>query len=97
MQKSDFIRAVAARSGLPQRTIRIAVEAALDEITAALRRGEPVTLTGFGTFRASERRERKGIHPHTRQPIRIPQRRTPTFSAGTDLTKAVREEAVDPV
>ena len=63
MQKTDFIKAVAERTGVSQKETKQVVDAALDVITESLKKGEKVTLTGFGTFEVRHRQAREGVNP----------------------------------
>ena len=60
------------------------------EITAELKKGGSVTLTGFGTFKVSKRAARNGINPQTGASIKISARTVPTFKAGKNLKEAVK-------
>ena len=90
MQKTDFIKAVADKSGTTQKASADIVNAALAVISEALARGEKVTLTGFGTFEVRERQARQGVNPQTRAKISIPASKTPGFSASSTLKDAVK-------
>ncbi|MDR7593543.1 MAG: HU family DNA-binding protein, partial [Armatimonadota bacterium] len=59
-------------------------------ITSTLRRGEKVTLVGFGTFLVRRRAAREGRNPQTGAKIRIPAKRVPAFTAGKELKSAIR-------
>ena len=89
MQKTDFVRAVAERTGVSQKDARHVIDAALDIIAETLKAGEKVTLTGFGTFEVRQRQERSGVNPQTRQKITIPAGKTPGFSASSPLKQVV--------
>lgn len=89
MQKANFIRAVAEKAGVTQPEARQIVDAALAVITEALRRGERVTLWGFGTFQVRARQARAGVNPQTNEKIQIPALTTPGFSASAALKEAV--------
>jgi DNA-binding protein HU-beta len=89
--KQEFVDKVASRSGLNRRDAAKAVDAVLDSITDALRRGEPVSFTGFGKFSTQHRAARMGVNP--RRPgekVHIPAATVPKFSAGSQLKSAVR-------
>lgn len=90
MQKTDFIKAVADKSGATQKATADVVNSALAVISEALARGEKVTLTGFGTFEVRERQARQGVNPQTRAMIAIPATKTPGFSASSTLKDAVK-------
>jgi DNA-binding protein HU-beta len=88
--KADFIDRVASKSGLSKRDATKAVDAFLDCVTDALRRGEAVSFTGFGKFSPQHRKERQGVNPRTGQRVTIPAARVPKFSAGSSLKQALK-------
>lgn len=90
MQKTDFIKAVSDRTNVSQKETKQVIDAALDVIAEALKSGEKVTLTGFGTFEVRQRQEREGVNPQTRAKITIPATATPGFSASSTLKEAVK-------
>lgn len=90
MQKTDFIKAVAERTGVSQKETKQVIDAALDVIAETLAKGEKVTLTGFGTFEVRDRQAREGVNPQTREKIHIPATKTPGFSASSTLKEAVK-------
>lgn len=90
MQKTDFIKAVAERTGVSQKETKQVVDTALEVIAETLKKGEKVTLTGFGTFEVRQRQEREGVNPQTRAKIKIPATMTPGFSASSTLKDSVK-------
>ncbi|TMS91919.1 hypothetical protein CWB58_17115 [Pseudoalteromonas sp. S201] len=88
MNKSDIIKEVAERTGVPISEAKKVVEATLDVISEHLQAGEDVKLVGFGTFGTRKRASRTGVNPRTGQRIRIQSRTVPVFSPGSQL-KAV--------
>ena len=90
MQKTDFIKAVAERTNVSQKETKQVIDAALEVITESLKRGEKVTLTGFGTFEVSQRQAREGVNPQTREKMQISATKTPGFSASSTLKDAVK-------
>lgn len=90
MQKTDFIKAVAERTGVSQKETKQVIDAALDIIAETLAKGEKVTLTGFGTFEVRDRQAREGVNPQTREKIHIPATKTPGFSASSTLKDSVK-------
>ena len=89
MTKAELIAAVAEKSGLSKKDSEKAVGAVVDAITEALVKGEKVALVGFGTFEARARKERQGINPITKEPMKIAATTVPSFSAGKALKDAV--------
>ena len=67
-----------------------AVDSILGTVKKALKKGESVTLVGFGTFSVSKRAARKGRNPQTGEPIKIAARKVPKFVAGKALKDAVK-------
>lgn len=90
MTKADLIDAVAKKVNLTSKAARESVQAVLDSIRDALKKGDKVVLTGFGTFSVRNRAARKGRNPQTGEPIDIPARKTPGFTAGKALKRSVR-------
>ena len=90
INKDEFARAVAGRSGLQNSQAKAAVEATLEEITKQIAAGNEVRLTGFGKFSAAQREARQGRNPQTGETIQIAAKRVPKFSAGAELKKAVQ-------
>jgi DNA-binding protein HU-beta len=90
MNKGELVARVAKDSGLTKADAGRALDATLDNVTKALKKGERVTLVGFGTFGVSRRRARAGRNPQTGAPIKISARRVPKFTAGKELKDAVR-------
>lgn len=89
MRKSDLIRAVARKVQQPESHVTATVNATFESIREALATGDEVAITGFGTFRISERGSREGRNPQTGERITIPSRRSPSFKPGTQLKRAV--------
>jgi DNA-binding protein HU-beta len=89
--KQEFVDAVASRSGLSRRDAGKAVDAVLDSITDALKKGDQVSFTGFGKFSTQFRKERQGVNPRNpSQKVTIPAATVPKFSAGSSLKQSVR-------
>jgi DNA-binding protein HU-beta len=88
--KADLIEAVAKKVSLTNKAARESVAAVFGGISDALKKGEKVVITGFGTFSVRSRAARRGRNPQTGAPIDIPARKTPGFTAGKALKKVVR-------
>lgn len=67
-----------------------ALDTLADVVTAALKKGEKVTWTGFGTFEVRSRAARMGRNPQTGAPLHIAASKTPAFKAGKSLKDAVK-------
>jgi len=91
MSKQDLIAAIADASGITKRAAADALQAMINIVIKNLKKGTPVTITGFGTFKLSSRRARQGVNPRNpSQKISIPAMKVPTFKAGKTLKDAVR-------
>lgn len=90
MKKQDFIKAVAADAGLSQDAVSKTLASMIDTITAELKKGGEVNITGFGAFKVSSRAARNGVNPRTGASIKIPAMNSPVFRAGKTLKEAVR-------
>jgi DNA-binding protein HU-beta len=88
--KSELVDQVADRSGLTKSDTARAIDAVLETVEDALRRGSDVTLSGFGKFHVGERGARQGVNPRTGERIQIAASRVPRFTAGSGLKKAVK-------
>ncbi|BCX82309.1 DNA-binding protein HU-beta [Methylomarinovum caldicuralii] len=90
MNKSELIDAVADKANLTKADAARAVDAFIDTVTEALKKGDSVTLIGFGTFTIKERAERQGRNPRTGEPMVIKAAKIPAFKPGKTLKDAVQ-------
>jgi len=90
MNKAELINAMAEKSGLSKTDSRKALDAFMDSVTKSLKKGDRVSLIGFGTFLVTERQARTGINPTTKQPIQIPAKKVVKFKAGAELSEEVK-------
>lgn len=90
MNKSELVDAVARTTGLSKVDVDRALKGTIYNISAALSRGEKVTFVGFGTFERRQRKARMGVNPQNPvEKIKIPAKKAPAFSAGSELKEAV--------
>ena len=90
MTKADLISAVARDSRITKTAAEKALNAFATTVTKALKKGEKITLTGFGTFSVAKRQARKGRNPRTGREIRIAATRVAKFKAGNKLRSSVK-------
>jgi nucleoid DNA-binding protein len=90
MTKKQIVSVVASKAHLTQRASREAIDTLLAEITRALKRGEKVVLSGFGTFKVTKVKDKPVIIPGTGERKVVKSHRAPRFSPGKPLKKAVR-------
>jgi len=89
MNKAELIDKIAEAADVSKATATRALDAALDGITKELKKGQTVTLVGFGTFTVRKRAARTGRNPRTGEQIKIKAARMPGFKAGKALKDAV--------
>ena len=89
MNKGELIDAVAAATDDTKAGAGRAVDAVIESITGALKKGDTVTLIGFGTFKTAKRAARTGRNPQTGAELQIQARTVPSFKAGAALKSAV--------
>ena len=86
MNKTDLIAAMAASGGMAKADAAKALNAFMEAVADALKKGDKVTLVGFGTFSVTERAARTGVNPATKQMIEIPAKKVVKFKAGSELS-----------
>ena len=89
MNKGDLVKEV-AKVVNTKKEAQAAVNCVFSTITKVLKKGDTVTLIGFGTFKVARRKARKGRHPQTGAVITISAKRVPKFVAGKALKDAVK-------
>ena len=90
MTKADLVVYVAKKANLTAKAAKESVNAIFGAVTDALKKGDKVVVTGFGTFMVRSRAARKGRNQETGDQISITARQTPGFTAGTSLKKENR-------
>ncbi|MFA7096414.1 MAG: HU family DNA-binding protein [Gammaproteobacteria bacterium] len=90
MNKSELIEAVASAADISKAAAARAVDGMINAVTKALKKGEQVTLVGFGTFSVRKRAARTGRNPQTGAAIKIKAAKVPGFRAGKALRDAVK-------
>ena len=89
MTKAELVEAVREGAGIGKGQAEEAVGAFLGAIAKCLKKGDKLTLTGFGTFSVGKRAARNGRNPQTGQTIKIKASKNPAFKAGKALKDAV--------
>ena len=86
MNKSELVASVAAKTGLTKKDTEATVNAVVETIQAALKKGDKVQLIGFGTFEVKARKARQGRNPQKPgEVVKIPASKAPVFKAGKAL------------
>lgn len=90
MTKTDLVSAVAEKAGVTKKDAGAILDALIEEIIGAVKKGDRVQLVGFGTFELRERAARTGLNPQTKEQIEIPASKAPAFKAGKAFKDAVK-------
>lgn len=86
MNKTELVAKIAEGAGLSKVDAKKALEATLEAVKAAVKKGDKVALVGFGTFSVAKRNARKGINPATKEVVEIPAKKVVKFKAGSELS-----------
>lgn len=90
MNKGDLVKKIADGAKVNKAQAAAALDSFTTAVTGSLKKGEKVTLVGFGTFSISKRSARKGRNPQTGKPINIAAKKVAKFKAGAELAKKVK-------
>lgn len=90
MNKSDLVQSIAASAKISKAAAEKGLNGMLVAVTKTLKKGDKVTLVGFGTFSVAKRAARQGRNPQTGKMIKIKAKRVAKFKAGSKLAKAVK-------
>ena len=89
MNKKELIDQISDATGETRRTVTGVLDEFVDEVQKQVKKGEKVSLPGFGTFSRKERAARTARNPQTGDPIRIKASKVPAFKAGTGFKEFV--------
>lgn len=92
MNKADLVEKIAASTGISKTNAAAAIDVIVDAVTVALKKGDRVTLVGFGTFSVSHRKARNGRNPQTGSVLKIAARKVAKFTPGVELKKHVNKK-----
>lgn len=90
MNKTDLVNAIAEMAKISKKDAANALKAAIAAVTEALKKGEKVSLVGFGTLAVAEKAPRSGFNPRTKETIEIPARKTIKFKPSSDLAEKIK-------
>ena len=91
MSKQQLVEIIAEKAGLTKADAARSLDATMESVTEALKKGEKVSLVGFGTFATSKREAREGRNPRTGETVKSAARTAVTFKAGSKLKDAVNK------
>lgn len=86
MNKTELVNAIADKAALSKVDAKKALDAFIETIGEELKKGEKISLIGFGTYSIAEKAARKGINPRTKEEIDIPAKKVIKFKAGAELS-----------
>ena len=90
MNKDDLITEIATSAEITKKEADVTLNAIMENITNALKKGESTTLVSFGTFSLSKRAAREGVNPQTQEKIKIPAKNVVKFKAGKTLNSIIK-------
>ncbi|MBO7368624.1 MAG: HU family DNA-binding protein [Paludibacteraceae bacterium] len=90
MNKSDLTAAIAANSGLSKIDAKKALDAFVKVVSYQLKRGEKISITGFGSFQTVQRKARTGVNPATHDKMEIAAKKSVKFKAGAELADKIQ-------
>lgn len=89
MNKTQLVDAVSADSGLTKADASRALESLIGTVSKTLKKGDEVSITGFGKFSVVKRAARQGVNPRTGEKVKIKATKAPKFTAGAGLKQVV--------
>jgi DNA-binding protein HU-beta len=90
MTKLELFSVLAEKTGMSKKQAKAAVEAFVDVVTMTLKKGDDVTVTGFGKFYVGQLKARKQVVPRSNKVVSVPARSVPRFRAGKQLRESVK-------
>ena len=91
MNKAELVEAMAIKTGETKKSAEASLNALVEVVTEALKKGEKIQLVGFGSFEVRKRASRKGRNPQTGEELKIPASKAPVFKAGKALKEIVNK------
>jgi DNA-binding protein HU-beta len=89
LNKSELIETVASTTGESKRAVGEVIDATIDTVQKQVKKGEKVSLPGFGTFERRARSARTARNPQTGEPIKVKASKVPAFKAGATFKSFV--------
>jgi DNA-binding protein HU-beta len=89
MNKQELVDAIAAESGLSKKDSKEALDALVKTVGATLKKGDNISLVGFGSFSVIQKAARTGKNPQTGKPIQIAAKKAVKFKPGKELADSV--------
>ncbi len=90
MTKAELVGIMKKEANISKAAAEKALQSFLNAVTKALKRGDKLTLPGFGTFSVAKRKARVGRNPQTGKEIKIPAKKVPRFKPGTLLKNSIK-------
>jgi DNA-binding protein HU-beta len=94
MNKSELVGEIAKKSNLTKKNSEIALNALIEVVGDTLKKGEKISLVGFGSYEVRKRKARVGTNPQTREEIKIPAKKVAVFKPGKTLKELVNSKPV---
>jgi len=94
MNKSELVAEIAKKSSLTKKDSEIALNALIEVIGDTLKKGDKISLVGFGSYEVRKRKARIGMNPQTKEEIKIPAKKVAVFKPGKTLKELVDSKSV---
>ena len=91
MNKMELIASIAEKTGMKKRDIEIVLNGFVEVVKETLKKGDKISLIGFGTLGIREKKARTGVNPRTKEKIAIPAKKAPYFKPGKELKEEVQQ------
>lgn len=93
MNKSEFVAEIAKKSNLTKKDSELSLNSLIEVVSETLKKGDKITLVGFGSFEVRKRKARTGTNPQTKEPIKIPAKKVAVFRPGKGLKDIVNAKS----
>ncbi|MBM4147228.1 MAG: HU family DNA-binding protein [Nitrospira sp.] len=90
MNKAEIVAKISDEVGVSKSEVNKVIDSLFQKIGKSLKKGDPVTFVGFGTFKTIRRKSRKGRNPRTGAAITIPAAKVPKFTPGKTFKDSIR-------
>jgi DNA-binding protein HU-beta len=92
MNKSELVGEIAKKSNLSKKNSELALNTLIEVIGDTLKKGEKISLVGFGSYEVRKRKARRGTNPQTKEEIKIPAKKVAVFRPGKTLRELVNSK-----
>src|SRR4029078_8730990 len=92
MNKAELVSAIASKAGLTKADTESLLNTYMEVVTETLKKGDTITLVGFGTYKVSHRKETTGVTPRTKEKIKIPAKKVAAFKFSPAVNEQLKKK-----